>query len=102
MFVGYQDEIAQKSFVSVRIMGKPVAVFTGDSGGLFSREMACKHQGADLTAGHFRGSEVTCHRHGWQYDVSTGECLNRESPPLREHEVAVEDGAVFVSLFPRS
>jgi nitrite reductase/ring-hydroxylating ferredoxin subunit len=102
VFVGYEDEIAQKPFVSVRIMGKTVAVFSNASGAFFSREMTCKHQGADLTAGLFRGSSVTCPRHGWQYDLRTGECLNRESPPLREHEVAVEDGAVFVSLFPRS
>jgi nitrite reductase/ring-hydroxylating ferredoxin subunit len=101
IFVAWQDTLEKKPFVSVRIMGKTVAVFGGTTDQLFAREMSCKHQGADLTAGAINGLKVTCSRHGWQYDLSTGECINRDSPPLRAHEVVVEDGAVFVALFPK-
>jgi nitrite reductase/ring-hydroxylating ferredoxin subunit len=101
VFVAWREELEVRLMASVRVMGKPVAVFRGKGGAFVAREMACKHQGADLVAGDFRGVKVTCPRHGWQYDISTGECLNKDSPPLREHEVVVERDAVFVSLFPK-
>jgi nitrite reductase/ring-hydroxylating ferredoxin subunit len=91
----------------VRVAGKPVAVFrraaapAGDpAAGLFAREMACKHQNADLTRGTIAGGQVTCPRHGWRYDLATGACLDHDALPLRAHEVVVEDGWVFVALTP--
>jgi nitrite reductase/ring-hydroxylating ferredoxin subunit len=99
IFVGYKEEIDPEKPVTVRLMGKPVTLFKrGDD--LFAREMACKHQGADLSSALIRGDLVTCSRHGWQYDILTGQCQNQDSPPLRSHHVATEGEAVFVALFP--
>ena len=100
VFVGRLNDFNDAPMKSVRIMGKPVAVFRRSDGTFFSREMACKHQGADLTQSKVTGNRVTCVRHGWQYDLTTGQCINRDSPPLREHEVTVEEDALFVALFP--
>ena len=99
LFVGYENDFEPMRPVTVRLMGKPVSVFLGEDG-FFSREMGCKHQGADLSSAPLEGSVVTCARHGWQYDLLTGECKNQNSPPLRAHHVAVEDKAVFVAIFP--
>jgi nitrite reductase (NADH) small subunit len=74
-------------------------VFKG-ADGFFSREMGCKHQGADLSRFAIGNHKVTCERHGWRYDLNTGECENHDSPPLRSHHVALEGDAVFVALFP--
>lgn len=95
------DDFRTKSPISVRIMGKPVAVFKKADNSFFAREMGCKHQGADLSTMPIKNDIVTCQRHGWQYDLSTGRCTSHDSPPLRAHEVAVEDQFVFVSLFPK-
>lgn len=101
VFVATVDDFYKKSQISVRIMGKPVSVFADNSQtAFFAREMSCKHQGADLSAMPIKDNKVTCSRHGWRYDLSTGECENANSPSLREHEVYVEEGNVFVSLFP--
>ena len=102
VFVGYTDDFENNSMITVRLVGKPVAVFKQKDGAYFAREMSCKHQGADLSKSPISGSKVTCVRHGWQYDLATGKCLNRDSPPLREHTVAVGQGAVFVALFPKA
>ena len=102
VFVGYRDDFSQKKVLTVRLMGKPVSVFQRNDGTFYSREMSCKHQGADLSMSPVSGGKVTCSRHGWQYDLATGRCVNRDSPPLREHAVEVEGDAVFVSLFPQS
>ncbi len=102
VFVSPIDDFRDRPMISLRIMGKPVAVIQLEDGTWLAREAACKHQGADLSSMPFTGSKVTCNRHGWQYDFLNGRCINRDSPPLRAHEVAVEDGSVFVSLFPKS
>ena len=99
IYVGTPEEIVSGKPVTVRLMGKPVSVFKGDEG-FFAREMGCKHQGADLSQAPMTGTRITCPRHGWQYDVLTGECQNHDSPPLRPHDVVVEGDAVFVALFP--
>ena len=93
--------LAGVPFKAVTLLGKRVAVFRRDDGTLFSREMSCKHQGADLSAGKIEGGIVTCPRHGWRYDLETGECLAPpQGPPLRPHTVRVEGDAVFVCLQP--
>ncbi len=99
VFVGYERDFKQMRPVTLRLVGKPVSVFKiGD--GFFAREMGCKHQGADLSKSPIEGTIVTCSRHGWQYDLVTGACTNHNSPPLRAHHTAVENGAVFVAIFP--
>lgn len=103
VFVAHLEDFKTRSQISVKIMGKPVSVFQKkDTGTFFAKEMACKHQGADLSTLPVKNNEVVCRRHGWKYNVVDGECVNHDSPPLRAHEVAVEEDAVFVSLFPAS
>ena len=94
------DDFDAVSMRAVRIAGKPVAVFRRPERGFFAREMACKHQNADLTRSPIVGDRVTCERHGWQYDVMTGECLDHDAPGLREHAVVIEDGWVLVAVMP--
>ncbi len=99
LFAGDAADFRPMTPVTVRLMGKPVSVYLGEAG-FFAREMGCKHQGADLSAAPIIGGSVTCPRHGWKYNLLTGECQNHDSPPLRAHAVAVEDGAVFVAILP--
>ena len=88
-------------FKAISLLSKRVAIFRTADGGYTAREMSCKHQGADLTAGLFDGGAVTCPRHGWRYDLATGACLNQPlSPPLRRHAVRVEGDEIWVSLRP--
>jgi nitrite reductase/ring-hydroxylating ferredoxin subunit len=101
VFAGYFSVFRVKPFLVLHLMGKPVAVFRRPDGTFFSREMACTHQGADLTQGEIEDGVVTCPRHGRRYDLETGACLNRDSPPLREHAVRLKDNAVLVALSPK-
>ena len=87
-------------YKTFRLLARPVAVFKDNAGGFYAMEMRCKHQNWDLTTGPMKNGVVTCPRHGWQYDLATGECLNHESAPLRRHAIKVEDGMIYVSLTP--
>lgn len=62
--------------------------------------MTCRHQNADLTLGTRCGSRVTCQRHGWVYDLVTGECLTEPWARLRRFAVREEEGVVWVDPRP--
>jgi nitrite reductase/ring-hydroxylating ferredoxin subunit len=84
-------------FRSYAILARRVGVFRDDDGTFVAREVRCKHQGADLGAGRLVGSRVTCPRHGWEYDLRTGECTNMSSLPLRAHGLKIENGWIHVT-----
>jgi nitrite reductase/ring-hydroxylating ferredoxin subunit len=39
---------------------------------------------------------VTCPWHGWQFNVRTGECLDRPDRPVALHPVRLEEGRILV------
>jgi nitrite reductase/ring-hydroxylating ferredoxin subunit len=80
------------------LLGRPVGVRCAADGGLSALELACRHQGADLSGVLGNGAIVTCPRHGWRYDLQTGDCLTRPEFPLRSVEVRREGESVFVRL----
>ena len=82
-------ELAERSFVVVSLLGKRVGVFKEPDGSFRAIEVTCKHQGADLTKGEINGDEVTCPRHGWRYDLRSGDCLSHNAPSLRHHRSRV-------------
>jgi len=96
-----EGEVEEGAPVFRSIMGKPVGVFRRSDGSVHALEMTCKHQGADLGKGKIEDGIVTCPRHGWTYDIATGDCISYpDGLPLRAHEVKVEDGKILVSPFP--
>lgn len=89
-----------KSIRVYRVLTRPVAVFREPDGTFRAMEMACRHQGADLSMGARQGDAVTCPRHGWRYDLRTGACLEGRTAGLRRYAVKVEGNDIYVSLRP--
>jgi len=85
---------------SYRILGKYVAIVKESDGSLYAIEAGCKHNNADLTTGSLSGEVITCARHGWTYNIKTGECLNHVAAPLRRHGLRVEGPDILVSMRP--
>ena len=61
----------------------------------------CTHQGGALSGGKLSGHRVTCPRHGWMFDVRTGQCL---FPPrgtaVARYPTRVDEAGVWVQLEP--
>ena len=94
------SDFAGTNIKSFSVMGKKIGVVKEAENQFIAIEIACKHQGADLSKGKLRGDVVTCPRHGWQYNLKTGTCLNHDSPKLKKHDVVIEDHVIKVSLTP--
>ncbi len=93
-------DFSKTSLKSFSIMGKRLSIIKRKDGSFYAIEIGCKHQGADLSAGVRDGSVVTCPRHGWRYDLETGECENHDSPKLRRHDLLIEGETIKVALTP--
>ncbi len=86
------------------LLGRPIGIRQSGDGTISALELACRHQGADLSAGlrgGGRGSIVTCPRHAWRYDLATGACLTEPDLPLRPLAVKDEGGKLYVDPIPR-
>jgi UDP-MurNAc hydroxylase len=55
-------------------------------------ERFCPHRRADLSVfATIEGATLTCHLHGWQFDLDTGRCLTADDRKLRVRPAASLD-----------
>lgn len=94
------EDFKEVSIRSYSFFGKKIGIIKRRDGNFQAMEIACKHQGADLTKGEVDNFIATCHRHQWKYNLLTGECLNHDSPPLRRYPLVVEDEKIKISFIP--
>jgi len=77
--------------------GKALAVFNCD-GTFYAVDNTCKHRGGPLGEGMLSGTSVTCPWHGWEYDVTSGECSMDASIKVQKFDVKVEGEDILVSI----
>lgn len=85
------------------------------NGMLFACNNSCPHRGASLSKGEFKGDNIVCYMHGYEYNVFTGKLENmkswkkeetwveqnpewRKSGDLILYEIKEHDGTVYVRL----
>jgi NAD(P)H-dependent nitrite reductase small subunit len=91
------DELAPGQARSVILGGTSVALF--NVGGTFHAiENKCAHRAGPLAEGFVSGNVVFCPWHDWQYDVTSGTCLNAPGFAVRSFSVSVVDGDVLVEV----
>jgi len=82
--------------IVAEVDGKTLAVFNVE-GIFYAIDNTCVHRGGPLGEGDVEGNVVTCPWHGWEYNVTTGECVNNPSAKVEVYQVKVE-GNVKVLL----
>jgi len=87
---------------SVTILGRKVGIIKKSNSEFYAIEVGCKHQGADITKGIISGDVATCPRHGWKYNLVTGECLNQNTSKLRKYGLKIENDVIYVTTAPLS
>ena len=95
--VGKTDDFPAGRGRAVDAAGVTVAVFKLEGGDWFALKDACPHMGASLADGKIvKQRRVTCHWHGWTFDLGSGECDMRSWACAAAYEVRVVDGEVYV------
>ena len=75
--------------------GRHIAIFNTGAG-LYAVDNDCLHMGGPLCQGTLDGTVVTCPWHAWQYDLVTGQRVDRRGSPTRTHPVTVRDGWIML------
>lgn len=52
----------------------------------------CPHQVTDIPHLALSGTQLTCPKHKWTFDVSSGECVEKGTRPLRRFDHRVSEG----------
>ena len=90
-------ELKGKPYKTFRFLTKSFAVFPEKGGGFYAMEVNCKHQNANLLATPCKSEIVTCSRHGWKFNLRTGECLTQSWAYLRRIPIQIVGDEVWVN-----
>ena len=80
----------------VNVDGIEIAVFNV-GGTFYAIDNTCKHRGGPLGEGELDGNIVTCPLHGWQYNVTNGNCVTMPAH-VQSFEVKVEGDDILVNV----
>ena len=81
----------------VTLEGNAIGLF--NVGGTYHAiDNTCKHRGGPLGEGELDASQVTCPWYGWQYDVTTGECMTTPGVTQKTYNVKVEGDDVLIEV----
>ncbi len=81
----------------IEVGGKMIAVFNCE-GTFYATDNVCKHRGGPLGEGSLSGTTVTCPWHGWEYNISSGECQMDPSIKVQTFSVKVEGDDILISV----
>ena len=91
------SEIPNGTGKTFDIDGKNIAIFNLDDK-LIAIDNVCKHKGGSLGDGELDGNTVTCPLHGWQYNVTNGECLTNPNVKLDSYDVKVDGDTITLEF----
>ena len=95
--VARAEEIPPGTGKQVAIGARAIAVFNV-GGAFYAMDGACVHEGGPVGEGALDGATVTCPRHGYRYDVTSGRLITDRARGLRKHDARVVDGIVEVAV----
>lgn len=78
--------------------GHTVAVFNGGGGRFYACGPICPHEDGPLAEGWLEGNAVVCPWHGFDYDLTTGQCLVDPDLAIPVYQARVVGGIVEVDL----
>ena len=55
----------------------------------------CPHQVTNIPHLALHGTELTCPKHHWKFDITTGQCTAKGTHPLKSFEAKVENGRLM-------
>src|SRR3989338_682651 len=93
--VAKKSEIPPGTGKVLEIGGKTIAIFNSE-GTFYAIENTCKHRGGPLGEGSLASTTVSCPWHGWEYDVTTGECAMDPSIKVQTFDMKVEGDDVLI------
>jgi len=90
-----RDELADGEITYTSAAGRNLFIYR-DGETLRVYDSRCPHQVTNIPHLALDGKRLTCPKHQWAFDVTTGACVEKGNRPLNEFEHRVENGRVQV------
>lgn len=94
------NDFKNKRYKCFKYLSKTVAIIKDDQS-FYAIEGDCKHQNASLFSKGLTGDTVTCPRHGWKYNIKTGQCLTHSWASLRRFPLKIINEDIYISPKPQ-
>ncbi len=91
------NDFGNNGAAKFEIEGNDIALYRVE-GTFFATSDFCPHRGESLGGGNLKGFVITCPKHGWKFDVQTGECFSNPDGQLQTYPVTIEGEDVYVEL----
>lgn len=95
MLASVQDIPEGKGIVVTLSNGFEIALFKV-KGQIYALDNSCPHEGGPLGEGTLEECVVSCPWHGWEFDVTTGECLNMPFEEARKIGIKIVGDQIFL------
>jgi len=87
-------QLPESGVVCHQVEGKTAFIFV-DRSGVRVYDDRCPHQGTHLKEENLSGCCVTCPRHHWKFDLSSGDCIENGELPLPVLKHKLEEGRLY-------
>jgi nitrite reductase (NADH) small subunit len=91
------EDVPEGRGITVQTAQRDVALFK-IGGEIFALDGACPHKGGPLGEGLCHEGTVYCPLHGWQFNIRTGECVDRPDKPAERLPVRIAGQMIEVAL----
>lgn len=90
------DKLKDKEVTYVQADGRDLFIYMEDKT-IKVFDSHCPHQATNIPESALEGCTLTCPLHGWKFDATNGECVERGNRSLNQFENRVVDGRLEVS-----
>jgi len=92
------DELWEGDMTAVLVDGEAVLLVNVD-GQVRAYSNRCPHQASALDEGDLDGDTLTCAKHLWEFNASTGRGINPDDAQLKSFGCRVgDDGTIYVDI----
>ena len=95
--IAEKNAVPEGTGMSIDIEGKSIALFNV-GGDFHAIDNTCAHRGGPLGEGSLEDCEVICPWHGWQYNVTTGECTTNPAAKQKKYTLKVEGENILADI----
>lgn len=89
-----RSEKVEEGRVTLGFLGTKRLAFIRLDGEVRAFNNSCPHAAAPLSGGTVRDGTITCPRHGWVFDIRSGDCHTNPAYCLRAYDAREVDGWV--------
>ena len=92
------SDFINKNHKCFRYLARTIAIIKETNKSYYAIEANCKHQNANLLSQGLKGEIIVCPRHGWKYNIKTGECLTESWAYLKKFPLKIVEKDIFVDV----